>query len=64
MDGWSYYIRKKVFIVLRNKRQYSGVIDSVEDVGNGIIFISLKDKFGKRVTFVSGEVELCQEEGN
>ena len=62
MDGWNYYVKKKVFLILKNHRQYSGIIDSVENVGNGLLFINLIDKFGNKIMFLSGEVEVVQEE--
>ena len=62
MDGWSYYVKKKVYIVLKNKRVYSGIIDAVEIVGNGIVWITLIDKFGMRITISTGEVDLVEEE--
>jgi hypothetical protein len=62
MDGWSYYTKKKVYIILKNKRVYSGIIENIEDVGNGIVWITLTDKFDKRVTISTGEVEMVEEE--
>lgn len=62
MDGWDYYIEKKVFIILKSKRQYSGIVCSIDHAGNGLIFLSLIDKFEKKITFVTDEIELCQEE--
>jgi small nuclear ribonucleoprotein (snRNP)-like protein len=63
MDVWKYYEGKKVFIILKNKRQYSGTILEVENTLNSpLVWIILKDKFGNRITFVNSEVELIQEE--
>lgn len=63
MDGWKYYEGKRVFIILKNKRQYSGTIIGIESNSNSpLIWIILKDKFGNRITFVNSEVELIQEE--
>lgn len=62
MDGFSYYEGKMVYIILKNKRVYSGVIYSVEDAGNGLVFINLIDKFGSRIIFTSREIEVMEEE--
>ncbi len=57
------YVKKKVFLILKNKRYYSGIIDSIEDVGNGLIWITLiKKNTGQAVTFASGEIEVIEEE--
>jgi len=62
MDGLDYYVKKKVYVILKNKRVYSGIVDSVENVGNGIKWITLIDKFQRRVTFASGEIDVMEEE--
>ena len=62
MDGWSYYVKKKVYIILKNKRVYSGIIDSVENVGNEIFWISFIDKYGMKITISTGEVDVVEEE--
>lgn len=60
MTDW---IGKKVFVILKNKRTYAGLVESVEDVGNGIVWIGLKKKnTGQLVTFASGEIEVMEEE--
>lgn len=65
MEGWKYWEGKKVFIILRNKRQYSGIVLEVEQApGFPTAFIIIQDKFNQRVTFASSEVELIQEERN
>lgn len=64
MEGWKYWKGKKVFIILKNKRQYSGTVLQVEeDTHNLICFITILDKFGKRISFANTEMELMQEEG-
>ena len=62
MDVWKQYVGKKVFIILKNGRQYAGKIINVDDVGNGLVFISMNDIKGHLVTFTSGEIEMIQEE--
>ena len=61
MDGFEEWKGKKVFVLLRNKRQYTGVVQDVYS-NNGITFIMLIDKFNKRVGFIQNEVEVIQEE--
>jgi small nuclear ribonucleoprotein (snRNP)-like protein len=64
MEVWKYYEGRKVFIILKNKRQYSGEVLEVEQTPNSpLIWIILKDKFGNRITLVNSEIELIQEEG-
>ena len=61
MDGFEEWKGKKVFVLLRNKRQYTGVVQDVYS-NNGITFIMLIDKFNKKVGFIQSEVEVIQEE--
>jgi hypothetical protein len=60
-DGFDYYVKKNVYVILKNKRVYAGVVDSIENSGNGLVFIYLIDKFGNRVVFTSGEIEVLEE---
>lgn len=62
MEGWKGWLNKKVFIILRNKRQYSGIIIEVDISSPPLIFISILDKFDNRITFVQSEIEVMQEE--
>lgn len=59
---WKKYIDKKVYVVLKNGRNYSGIITAVDDEGNGLIFISLIDFKKHLVTISTGEIEMIQEE--
>ena len=63
MDGWMDYKGKKVFIILKNKRQYSGKIIDVNTKSSPLVFITIIDKFNKRITFAHSEIELIEEEG-
>jgi len=63
-EGWKYWEGKEVYIVLKNKRTYSGKVIEVEDSNNNLIWITIIDKFGNRVGFVNSEIEMIQEEGN
>ena len=61
MDELKRYEGKKVFIILKNGRSYSGEVLKVEDKGSAILII-IKDKFGKRVGFYSTEISVIEEE--
>lgn len=63
MDGWRYWEGKKVFIILKNKRRYSGLVIEVEiNPKSPLIWITLRDKFENRISFVNSEIEVIQEE--
>jgi len=63
MEGWNYWEGKKVYIILKNKRQYTGKVISVDTSNKILVFISIIDKFENRITFAHSEIELIQEEG-
>lgn len=63
MEGWKYFEGKKVYLVLKNNRQYAGEVIDVDDSSMPLIWITILDKFGKRITFVHSEIEMIQEEG-
>jgi hypothetical protein len=48
---------KQVFVILKNKRKYSGKIIEVIDSG-----VSMIDKFGMHIWFSSEEIEVMEEE--
>lgn len=54
---------KKVHVILKNKYEYNGKVTEVNDCGNGLIFISLIDKFEKLIMFVSSEIEFLEVKG-
>ena len=62
MEGWKYWEGREVYIILKNKRTYSGNVLSV-DVQPILTWITLNDKFDKRITFSIEEIEVIQEEG-
>jgi len=62
MEGWKYWEGKKVFIILKNKRQYTGKIIEVDNSNKTTTFISIIDKYNNRITFANSEIELIQEE--
>ncbi len=64
MEGWKYWEGKKVFVLLKNKRTYQGIILEVEtNPDSSSVWVILKDKFGKRVSFLVNEIDVIQEEG-
>jgi len=52
---------KKVWVILNNNFEYNGIINKIDNASNGLIFIHLIDKFGKKVIFASGEIKSLQE---
>lgn len=60
MEGWNNYDGKKVFIILKNGRRYSGKV-SVDSSGD-LVWFHLIDKFDMNVSFNVGEIETIQEE--
>ena len=61
MEAWKYWRGKKVYIILKNKRTYSGVVDSV-DISKVTVWINIIDKFGKKIVFCVDEIDVMQEE--
>ena len=63
MDGWMQWEGKKVFIETRSGRKYAGKVIKVEISKNcELVWISIHDKFGKKITFAHSEINLIQEE--
>ena len=60
-SNWKEWQGKKAHIILRNNYEYNCEIISVDDAGNGLIFINVIDKFGKKITFASGEIKFIEE---
>ena len=53
MEGWKRWEGKKVFIILKSGRKYSGEVIEVE-LDKDLIFITIKDKFNSNVGFYIG----------
>lgn len=60
---WNIWIGKKVFLRTIRERVYSGVVQEVQDIGDGIMFLSFIDKFGEWVTVTTKEIAEIKEEG-
>ena len=56
-----YYLDKKVYLMLKNKRVYSGIVIDV-DRSNQLIFITIRDKDLRNVAICTDEINLIQEE--
>ena len=61
MEGWKRFEGKKIFVILKNSRKYSGIVLEVE-VSGGDSYIIIKDKFGSIVSFNSNEIDVMEEE--
>lgn len=68
--AWQNWVGKKVFIQISTRdgtRRYSGIIEDISFMGKNtesveVYFISIKDKFGFKVGFVSTQIEVIKEE--
>jgi hypothetical protein len=66
-SNWKNWIGKKAHIILHKLNssgenyEYNGTIDSIEDRGNGLIWIDITDKFGLKKGFASGEIKFIEE---
>ena len=58
LNNW---LNKSVYVQLKSGRNYSGKIVEVDEAVNGV-FITIIDKFGKRVVFMNSEIKVLEEE--
>jgi len=61
-NAFDFYLNKRVYVRLKSGRYYTGKVIEVADVGNGLIFITLIDKFNSHIVFSSNEIEVLEEE--
>lgn len=61
MDGWKEYEGKRVYVKLKNDREYNGIVISIMDKGSCIIF-KLRDKFDNLVGFYDTEISVIEEQ--
>lgn len=59
---WKGWIGKQIFLRLKTGKVYSGKVIDVDDSDHNIIFITINDKFNKKVTFVHSEIIELKEE--
>ena len=62
--NWKEWKGKKAHIILKNNYEYNCIINSVTDVGNGLIFIEIIDKFNDKKIFDSKEIKFIEEKMN
>lgn len=62
MEGFKEYEGRRVYVKLKNGREYSGEVYAVENKGS-VSLIKLKDKYGKNVGFYDTEISVIEEEG-
>lgn len=65
MVGWKEWLGKQVYITSKNsKHGYEGEVVEVDDTSSSsLIWLTIIDKFKKRVTFLITEITLIKEEG-
>ena len=59
---WKVWEQKRVFLRTKFDKVYSGIVQEVADVGDGVIFLSLLDKFDNWVTITVKEIVEIKEE--
>ncbi len=59
---WKEWKGKHIFVKLRSGGVYSGDVVDVDTSNPNIIFISIIDKFGLKVTIVHSEIVKIKEE--
>ncbi len=66
MAGWGEWLDKKVFIISKtSSHPYQGKVIEVDELSaKPLIWITIIDKYGKRVTFVQSEILTIKEEGD
>jgi|TARA_Y100000310_G_C20577524_1_gene761190 small nuclear ribonucleoprotein (snRNP)-like protein len=57
MEGWKNYEGKRIFVKLKNGREYSGTVIEVNTE-----WMAIKDKFGKNVTIRRDDISVLEEE--
>lgn len=61
---WQDWRGKRIFVKLKDGGVYSGEVIDVDKTSKPLIFISLIDKFGEKVTIIHSEIVKIKEEGN
>lgn len=64
MDGsrfWKDFEGKKVYIILKSGRNYSGTIEKIE-INPPLVWIKLIDKFNNPIVFSAGEISSIEEQ--
>ena len=65
MAGWKEWLDKRVFIISKNtSHPFSGKVVEVDETSaKPLVWITIIDKYGKRVSFVHSEILVIKEEG-
>lgn len=56
------YIGRRIFVILKNGRKYSGVIEEIVFLATNQYLMTILDKFNKHVSFNVNEIEAIEEE--
>ena len=59
---WKDWIGKKIFVQLKSGSVYSGKVIDVDEKSPPLVFLTITDKFGEKVTFVQSEIIKIKEE--
>jgi len=59
---WKEWKGKRIFVKLKSGGVYTGNVIDVDESSKPLIFISIVDKFGKRVSIVHSEIIKIVEE--
>jgi len=64
MEGWMAWLDKKVYIISKNSSHpYTGKVIEVDVISSKpLIWITIIDKFERRVTFVTSEIVTIKED--
>lgn len=60
---WKEWIGKTIFVKLKSGGVYSGEVIDVDESASPIIFLTIRDKFNEKVSFVQSEILKIKEEG-
>ncbi len=59
---WMEWKGKHIFVQLKSGGNYTGEVVDVDDKTNPLVWITIIDKFGEKVTFIHSEIIKIVEE--
>ena len=62
MDWKNIWTGKRIFVKLRTGAVYTGDVIDVDVEAKPLVFITIIDKFGEKITFVQSEIIKIKEE--
>ena len=62
MEGWKNWVGKNVFIRVKGSHPFQGNVIEVDDSSQHLVWITIIDKFDKRVVFTTEEIISIKEE--